>query len=42
MIQPDCMADDLGGEPMAVVWVRWNLHAASLLRLQPDRQTQLP
>ncbi len=26
--------DDLGGEPMAEVGVRWRLHAASLAHLQ--------
>ena len=32
VVQPDGMADDLGGEPMTVVWVGWRLHAASLVR----------
>ena len=35
MIQPDSMADDLGGEAMAVVRVGWGLHAASLARSGP-------
>jgi pimeloyl-ACP methyl ester carboxylesterase len=28
MVQPDGMADDSGGEPMTIVWVRWRLHPA--------------
>jgi hypothetical protein len=42
VLQPDRVADDLGGEPMAVVRVRWRLHAASLVRLQGACQTRLP
>jgi hypothetical protein len=41
VIQPDRMADDLGGEAMAVAWVRWGPHAASLASLQPACQIQL-
>src|SRR6202035_4122489 len=41
VIQPDSMADDLGGKAMAVAWVgRW-LHAASLPDLRPVDQTRL-
>ena len=42
MIQPDSMADDLGGEPMAVVRVRWWLHALTVVRFPPGCQTLLP
>jgi hypothetical protein len=42
VVQPDGMADDLGGEPMAIVGVAWRLHAASLIRLQANHQIQLP
>ena len=42
VVQPDRMADNLGGEPMAVVRVRWRLRAASLVRLQGACQTRLP
>ena len=42
VVQPDGMADDLGGEPMAIVGVGWRLHAASLIRLQANHQIQLP
>jgi len=38
MIQPDSMADDLGGKAMTVVRIGWRLHAASLLDLQWTRQ----
>src|SRR5271166_3524946 len=41
VIQPDGLADDLGGKAMAVMRVgRW-LHAVSLLGLQSARQTRL-
>jgi hypothetical protein len=33
VIQPYCVADDLGGKAMSVMWVRAWLHAASLARL---------
>src|SRR3981081_231377 len=39
VIQPDCVADDLGGKAMAVVRVGRGLHAASLAGLQPAGQT---
>ena len=42
VIQPHGVADDLGRKPMAIVRVGWRLHAASLARLQGDRQTGLP
>jgi hypothetical protein len=42
VIQPDSVADDLGGKAMAIVWVGWRLHAASFASLQPTCQTQLP
>ena len=42
VIQPDSMADDLGGKAMAVVWVGRGLHAASLAGLKPAGQTRLP
>jgi hypothetical protein len=42
VIQPDSVADDLGGKAMATVWVGWRLHAASFAGLQPACQTQLP
>jgi hypothetical protein len=35
MIQPDCKADDLVGEPMAVVRVWWWLHALTFVRFPP-------
>jgi hypothetical protein len=41
VIQPDCVADDLGGKAMAVVRVGRRLHAASLAGLQPAGQTRL-
>jgi hypothetical protein len=34
VVQPHRVADDLGGEPMAIVGVGWRLHAASLAHLQ--------
>jgi hypothetical protein len=42
MIQPYSMDDDLRGEAMAVVWVRWRLHADSLVRSRHGRQPWLP
>ena len=42
MVQPNGMADNLGGEAMAVVRVEWRLHVARLARLRPARQTPLP
>ena len=42
VIQPDRMADDLRGKAMAIVWVGWRLHAASLAGLKPACQTRLP
>jgi hypothetical protein len=30
MIQPHSVADDLGREAVAVVWLRWRLHPSSL------------
>ena len=42
VVQPDRVADDLGGEPMTIVWVGWRLHAASLARLRACGQTWLP
>ena len=38
MIQPDSMANDLGGEPMAVAWIGWRLHPTNLVQTRPDRQ----
>jgi hypothetical protein len=42
VIQPDRIADDLGGEPVAVVGIGWRLHAASLAGLHGYGQTWLP
>jgi hypothetical protein len=42
VIEPDGVADDLGGEAMTVAGVRWRLHAANLAGLQPACQTRLP
>jgi len=42
MIQPHCVADDLRGEAVAVVRVRWRLHAVSLDPGLPGHQPQLP
>ncbi len=39
MVQPDRMADDLGGKAVAVVGVGRGLHAASLAGPQPAGQT---
>ena len=41
VIQPDCVADDLGRKAVAVVWVGWGLHANSLAGLRPAGQTRL-
>ena len=42
VVQPDGMADDLGGEPTTIVRVGWRLHHASLTRLQATGQDRLP
>ena len=42
VVQPDSVADDLGGEPMAVVGIGWRLHAASLAGLRGCGHTRLP
>jgi hypothetical protein len=42
VVQPHGVANDLGGEPMAIVAGGWRLHAASLARLQAACQTRLP
>jgi hypothetical protein len=42
VVQPDRVADDLGGKPMAVVRIGWRFHADSLVRLLACRQTWLP
>ena len=42
VIQPDGMADDLGGKAVAVVRVGRRLHVASLARLGSACQTRLP
>ena len=42
VIQPDSMADELGGKSMAVVGVGRRLHTASLAGLQPVGQSRLP
>jgi hypothetical protein len=42
MVQPDRMADDLGGKAMAIVRVGWRLHAVTVVRLRPSCQTRLP
>jgi hypothetical protein len=42
VVQPDGMADDLGGEPMTIVRIGWWVDAASLIRLHADRQGKLP
>ena len=39
VMQPHSVAYDVGGEAIAVVWVGWSLHVATLARLpakQPD------
>jgi hypothetical protein len=41
VIQPDCVADDLGGKAMTVVRVGRRLHAANLAGLKLDCQTRL-
>jgi hypothetical protein len=42
VIQPDNRADDLGGEPVALVRVGGGFIPASLDRLRPDYQQRLP
>jgi hypothetical protein len=42
MVQPDSMTDDLGGNAMAVVRVRWWLHTVTVARVRSRRQTRLP
>src|SRR5208283_2424549 len=42
MVQPDSMADDLGGKTMAVVRVRGQFHALNVVRLRSRCQTRLP
>ena len=42
MVQPDSMADDLGGKAMAVVRVGWWLHAVTVARVRSRCQTRLP
>ena len=42
VIQPDGVADYLGGKAMAVARVGWQFHAASLAGLQAACQIQLP
>ncbi len=42
VVEPDGVADDLGGKTMAVVWVRRALHADSLACLRSASQTRLP
>jgi hypothetical protein len=41
VIQPDSVADDLGGKPMAMVRVGWQVHAASLGCFQAHGQRRL-
>jgi hypothetical protein len=42
VIQPDNMADDLGGKTMAIVRVGRGFHPVSLTGMQSHRQTRLP
>ena len=42
MVQPDSMADDLGGKAVAIVRIGRRLHAATLAGLQLVCQTRLP
>jgi hypothetical protein len=42
VVQPNRVADNLGGEPMAEVGVGGRLHAASLARLRAADQSWLP
>jgi hypothetical protein len=42
VVQPDSVADDLGGEPVAVVGIGWRLHAASLAGLRGCGHARLP
>jgi hypothetical protein len=41
-VQSDSMADDLGGNATAVLWVRRWLHAVSVVGFQSGRHTRLP
>ena len=41
VIQPHSVADNLGRKTMAIVWVGWRLHVASLVRPPRGRQTRL-
>jgi hypothetical protein len=41
MIQPDGMANDLGGETVSVARVRWRFYHASLVAPQSARETRL-
>jgi hypothetical protein len=41
VIQPDGVADDLSGEPMAIVGVGWRRHPISLIALRACCQTRL-
>jgi hypothetical protein len=42
VVQPDGMADDLGGKAMTVVRIRRRLHADSLAGIKSASQTWLP
>jgi hypothetical protein len=42
VVQPHGVADYLGGEPMAIVRVGRQLHAASLIRPRAGDQSRLP
>ena len=42
MVQPDSLADDLGGKAMAVVRVGWWFYAPTVVRLRSRCQTRLP
>ena len=42
VIQPDSVADNMDGKAMAVAQVWCRLYAASLVALQPARQTRFP
>ncbi len=37
VIQPDRVADDLGGKSMAVAWIGWQLHPTNLVQTGPGR-----
>lgn len=41
MVQPDRMADDLGGKPMTTVRIGRRLNALALAHLQAAGQTRL-